>query len=193
MLLAILNICSQEELSGSEVDKELNSPVVIVPESAEDMTPEQRRQIIKNKVLAIGKISRTFSVLRENSELVMELKNLSGTGKLPTGTLGLGSEGIRKGRLFLYKMHIKHILRSYFFDFFLAITTFEEARRSDIENERLPPGSRESMDAIHQKNTSSKLRYAEDEQDESISRMADVISSVPERASRSSRSAKSQV
>jgi serine/threonine-protein phosphatase 2B catalytic subunit len=99
MLLALLNICSQEELSESVVDQEVSSPVVVIPDSAAEMTSEQRRQIIKNKILAIGKISRTFSVLRENSELVMELKNLSSTGKLPTGTLGLGSEGIRRGKL----------------------------------------------------------------------------------------------
>ena len=97
MLLALLNICSQEELAATPEQKAMESPVVVVPENA-DMTPEQRRQIIRNKIMAIGKMSRTFSVLRENSELVMELKNLSGDGKLPTGTLGLGSDGIRKGR-----------------------------------------------------------------------------------------------
>ncbi|KAF1807180.1 Metallo-dependent phosphatase-like protein [Mucor lusitanicus] len=157
MLLALLNICSQEELAATPEQKAMESPVVVVPENA-DMTPEQRRQIIRNKIMAIGKMSRTFSVLRENSELVMELKNLSGDGKLPTGTLGLGSEGIRK-----------------------AITTFEEARRSDIENERLPPASRQSIDAIHQENTNSKLRDAIGEQDEVLSRMAEVIASVPDR------------
>lgn len=96
MLLGLLNICSQEELAATAEEKAMETPVIIVPDN--DMSPEQRRQIIKNKILAIGKISRTFSVLRENSELVMELKNLSGTGKLPKGTLGLGSEGIRKGK-----------------------------------------------------------------------------------------------
>ncbi|CAO3631275.1 unnamed protein product [Mucor fragilis] len=167
MLLALLNICSQEELAATLEQKATESPVVVVPDNA-DMTPEQRRQIIRNKIMAIGKMSRTFSVLRENSELVMELKNLSGDGKLPTGTLGLGSEGIRK-----------------------AITTFEEARRSDIENERLPPASRESINAIHQENTNSKLRDAIGEQDDDLSRMAEVIASVPER--NNSRKAKSQV
>ncbi|GAA5796670.1 Metallo-dependent phosphatase-like protein [Helicostylum pulchrum] len=161
MLLALLNICSQEELAATPEEKEIETPVVIVPNSA-DMSQEQRRQVIKNKILAIGKISRTFSVLRENSELVMELKSLSETGRLPTGTLGLGSEGIRR-----------------------AITTFEEAKRSDIENERLPPASRESINAVHQEYTVSKLRDAVGEQDESISRMAEVIASVPDRPSRS--------
>lgn len=77
--------------------------------------------------------------------------------------------------------------------FIVAITTFEEARRSDIENERLPPASRESMDAIHQEQTSSKLRDAVGEQDESLSRMADVIASVPDRPTRTTRSSGSQV
>lgn len=165
MLLALLNICSQEELAGTPEEKAADSPIVVVPDP--DMTPEQRRQIIKNKIMAIGKISRTFSVLRENSELVMELKNLSGTGKLPTGTLGLGSEGIRK-----------------------AITTFEEARRSDIENERLPPTSRENLKALEQETTKSKLQSVIDEQDDDLDKMADVIASVPDRTSRV---AKSQV
>ncbi|RCH89992.1 3',5'-cyclic-nucleotide phosphodiesterase (PDEase) (3':5'-CNP) [Rhizopus azygosporus] len=131
MLLAILNICSQEELSETErkIDK------------VDDAT-EQRRQIIRNKIIAVGKMSRTFSVLRENSELIMELKSLSNTGKLPTGTLGLGAEGIRR-----------------------AITTFEDARRSDIENERLPPTSREKLDEIHRETTSSKLRNAAIQED----------------------------
>jgi serine/threonine-protein phosphatase 2B catalytic subunit len=158
MLLALLNICSQEELAGTPEQRSVESSVVVMPDNA-DITPEQRRQIIRNKIMAIGKISRTFSVLRENSELVMELKNLSGDGKLPTGTLGLGSEGIRR-----------------------AITTFEEARRSDIENERLPPASRESINAIHQETTNSKLRDAIGGHDDDLSRMAEVIASVPDRA-----------
>ncbi|KAG0165958.1 3',5'-cyclic-nucleotide phosphodiesterase (PDEase) (3':5'-CNP) [Apophysomyces sp. BC1015] len=151
MLLAILNICSQEELEEASIGA--TAPETrrrsLMEENKDKAATEQRRQIIRNKVLAIGKISRVFSVLRENSELVMELKNLSGTGRLPTGTLGLGSEGIRK-----------------------AITTFEEARRSDIDNERLPPlkGS-----ARQEKSTNSKIREAVDQDDESLDRIADVI------------------
>ncbi|KAI8977102.1 serine/threonine protein phosphatase calcineurin catalytic subunit Ppb1 [Mycotypha africana] len=164
MLLAMLNICSQEELSegvggeGKTTASAAGPPTTITTDSE----TEQRRQIIKNKIMAIGKISRTFSVLRENSELVMELKNLSGSGKLPTGTLGLGSEGIRK-----------------------AITTFEEARRCDIENERLPPASRESMEAVQRETTHSKVRDAVGEQDNDLSRMADVLASEPNKAERS--------
>ncbi|KAI8885524.1 calcineurin [Backusella circina FSU 941] len=144
MLLAILNICSKEELDSEDTQDTKKSTTAT--------ESDQRRQIIKNKIMALGKISRTFSVLRENSELVMELKNLSGTGKIPTGTLGLGSEGIRK-----------------------AITTFEDARRSDIENERLPPTSRESIEAIYQETTASKLRDVISEQDDSLVHVANII------------------
>ncbi|KAI8378828.1 serine/threonine-protein phosphatase 2B catalytic subunit A1 [Choanephora cucurbitarum] len=143
MLLTILNICSQEELA-----KEIEEPT-----SADTMTPE-RRQVIKSKVMAIGKMSRAFSVLRENSELVMELKSLSNSSRMPRGTLGLGSEGLRR-----------------------AITTFEEARRSDIENERLPSTSRQGMNAIQQETTASKIRDVYLEKDDDLSRIADAIAS----------------
>lgn len=56
-----------------------------------------------------------FQVLREESEKVTELKTVSG-GRLPAGTLMLGAEGLKN-----------------------AINTFEDARKVDLQNERLPP------------------------------------------------------
>ncbi|KAG8220533.1 serine/threonine protein phosphatase 2B [Butyriboletus roseoflavus] len=102
MLVAVLNTCSKEELED-------------MPEPHhEDL--RERRGVIKNKILAVGRMARVYAVLREESENVSELKNISSTGRLPYGTLALGAEGIKK-----------------------AISSFEDARRSDIENERLPP------------------------------------------------------
>ncbi|SAL94768.1 hypothetical protein [Absidia glauca] len=161
MLLAILNICSQEELQQTGTTNA--SPPHRRPEPISDT--DQRRQIIKNKILAIGKMSRSFSVLRENSELVMELKSKCDTGKLPAGTLELGAEGIRR-----------------------AITTFEEARRSDIENERLPPTSREMDDAMTTEITSSKLRDVAQQEDTDLERIANVIIASPENEKNSSKS-----
>jgi serine/threonine-protein phosphatase 2B catalytic subunit len=93
MLIAVLNVCSKEELAEDE--KMLEDK----PNNAAD-DAEQRRIVIRNKIMAVGKISRVFSVLRENSERVMELKSLSPTGKLPLGTLALGVEGLKSGNMY---------------------------------------------------------------------------------------------
>ncbi|KAI0062652.1 serine/threonine protein phosphatase 2B [Artomyces pyxidatus] len=111
MLVAVLNTCTTEELAESSDEEE---PVVSPTLPAEDAA--ERRKVIKNKILAIGRMSRVFSLLREESERVSELKSVSGSAKLPYGTLALGAEGIKD-----------------------AINGFDDARKSDIENERLPP------------------------------------------------------
>ncbi|GME40016.1 hypothetical protein B0A49_09583 [Neofusicoccum parvum] len=120
MLIAILNTCSKEELeeetpTGS-ISSGPNSPPLanMDPEST-----EFKRRAIKNKILAIGRLSRVFQVLREESERVTELKTASG-GRLPAGTLMLGAEGIKQ-----------------------AIHSFEDARKVDLQNERLPPSQEE--------------------------------------------------
>lgn len=124
MLIAILNISSKEELEDPlpPIPPTPSSPPT---PSAEDNS-EIRRRAIKNKILAIGRLSRVFQVLREESERVTELKTASG-GRLPAGTLMLGAEGIKQ-----------------------AIHNFEDARKVDIQNERLPPThdevSRKSME-----------------------------------------------
>ncbi|TCD68369.1 3',5'-cyclic-nucleotide phosphodiesterase (PDEase) (3':5'-CNP) [Steccherinum ochraceum] len=110
MLLAMLGVCTKEELEESSEEEILTSPTTAADEAAE------RRKVIKNKILAVGRMSRVFALLREESEKVSELKSISGSARLPYGTLALGAEGIKD-----------------------AITGFDDARKSDIENERLPP------------------------------------------------------
>ncbi|GAB1215716.1 metallo-dependent phosphatase [Aspergillus terreus] len=118
MLISILNTCSKEEL-------EEETPTSVSPPGPSPTTPmdvestEFKRRAIKNKILAIGRISRVFQVLREESERVTELKTAAG-GRLPAGTLMLGAEGIKQ-----------------------AITNFEDARKVDLQNERLPPSQEE--------------------------------------------------
>ncbi|KAH0025559.1 Metallo-dependent phosphatase, partial [Aureobasidium melanogenum] len=121
MLIAILNTCSKEELEEeTPLSSGPHSPPL--PSNVANMDPESteaKRRAIKNKILAIGRLSRVFQVLREESERVTELKTASG-GKLPAGTLMLGAEGIKQ-----------------------AITNFEDARKVDLQNERLPPSGEE--------------------------------------------------
>lgn len=119
MLIAILGCCSKEELEEEDQDEyiEAESPVV------EDK--DDRRRVIRNKILAVGRMSRVFSLLREESERVSELKNMSGTNRLPAGSLASGVEGIKE-----------------------AISNFEDARKSDIENERMPPDLIDPEDSL---------------------------------------------
>ncbi|GAK62778.1 metallo-dependent phosphatase [Moesziomyces antarcticus] len=112
MLIAILNVCSKEELEEEEEEDE----IPITPTSTAEEETAERRTIIKNKILAVGRMSRVFALLREEAERVSELKSSQTSAKLPYGTLVLGSEGIKD-----------------------AIANFDDARKVDIENERLPP------------------------------------------------------
>ncbi|KTW32333.1 serine/threonine-protein phosphatase 2B catalytic subunit A1 [Pneumocystis jirovecii RU7] len=131
MLISILNICSSDEADHENTSTQNTS-------SNDWADIEQRKQVIRNKILAIGKLSRVFQLLREESESITELKTISGNTKLPAGTLILGAEGI------------KH-----------AITTFDDAKNSDIENERFPP-PREDVNKRCERMLKESLSYTEE-------------------------------
>ncbi|KAI1824767.1 serine/threonine-protein phosphatase 2B catalytic subunit [Xylaria intraflava] len=114
MLIAILSTCSEEELQ-QDTPSSTAGPHSPPATQQPDASLEARKRAVKNKILAIGRMSRVFNVLREESERVTELKTVSG-GRLPAGTLMLGAEGIKN-----------------------AITSFEDAKKVDLQNERLPP------------------------------------------------------
>lgn len=96
MLVAVLNCCTKEELD--ELEDELPGSTTAASgepvQTAEEIL--ERRKVIKNKILAVGRMSRVFALLREESERVSELKSISGSTKLPYGTLALGAEGIKE-------------------------------------------------------------------------------------------------
>jgi serine/threonine-protein phosphatase 2B catalytic subunit len=56
MLAAVLNICTQEELK-----EDLDGTVVSVAPIDPDIV--EHRRVIKNKILAVGRMARIFSVL----------------------------------------------------------------------------------------------------------------------------------
>ncbi|KAJ7484384.1 serine/threonine-protein phosphatase 2B catalytic subunit A1 [Mycena latifolia] len=144
MLVAVLNTCTKEELEDDEDVAMISSPTSPVSPTSEDGV--ERRKVIKNKIMAVGRMARVFALLREESEKVSELKSVSGSNKLPYGTLASGSEGIKD-----------------------AINGFEDARKSDIENERLPPelfdASSEEGKAIISSSSSSSIPSTPAEQD----------------------------
>ncbi|XP_063692034.1 serine/threonine-protein phosphatase 2B catalytic subunit gamma isoform-like isoform X1 [Bolinopsis microptera] len=77
---------------------------------------EARREVIKNKIRAIGKMAHAFTVLREESESVLHLKGLTPTGSIPKGVLMGGKSAIED-----------------------AISGFERAKQMDRVNEKMPP------------------------------------------------------
>jgi serine/threonine-protein phosphatase 2B catalytic subunit len=58
MLVAVLNCCTKEELEESEEEEEAQA-VTVSP-----VMQDERRKVIKNKILAVGRISRVFQLLR---------------------------------------------------------------------------------------------------------------------------------
>ncbi|KAL7270058.1 3',5'-cyclic-nucleotide phosphodiesterase (PDEase) (3':5'-CNP) [Rhizina undulata] len=153
MLIAILNTCSKEELEEETPLADPLSPPAPSEGVIDPNSVEYKRRAIKNKILAIGRLSRVFQVLREESERVTELKTAAG-GRLPAGTLMLGAEGIKE-----------------------AITSFEEARKVDLQNERLPPSSEEvSTKTKEAKEEAMSRAVREADNDKELNRVARRIS-----------------
>lgn len=50
---------------------------------------------MKNKVTSIAKMAKMFCTLREESELLLQIKNISPDGKLPRGILMEGKPAIK--------------------------------------------------------------------------------------------------
>lgn len=140
ILVSVLNICTEEELdedtpleSGSleKFHEAIESNVPIATSKPDEMDIDNKevdeltlkKRALRNKILAIGRVSRMFQVLREEAENVEKLKQITG-GVLPKGSLLGGSDGLQQ-----------------------QINTFEEAKRADLVNEKLPP----SMDEVLQK------------------------------------------
>lgn len=75
----------------------------------------QRGGLLKKKVLSVSKILRMYKILRQEHENIVALKQLTPNHKMPFGLLGKGSAEIQK-----------------------ALSGFEQAKRADEVNERMP-------------------------------------------------------
>ncbi|CAK5274293.1 unnamed protein product, partial [Mycena citricolor] len=122
MLLAVLSVCSEEELEMESSDEEEtpetnNDEEMRTARTLGISTPAEaarRRQEIKNKIIAVGRMQRVFQLLREEAESASELVDAEA-----------GEAGVLEG------LNVQGVVRN-------NIHNFEDARRSDLLNERLP-------------------------------------------------------
>uniref|UniRef100_H2YPW1 Serine/threonine-protein phosphatase n=1 Tax=Ciona savignyi TaxID=51511 RepID=H2YPW1_CIOSA len=127
MLVNVLNICSDDELMA-ERDDSFEVPVVVSRVAScampvyhnillDTSAANNKREALRNKILAVGKMAKFFETLRKESETVLELKGLTPSGMLPMGVLSGGATSLQTA----------------------GIRSFEEAKGLDRVNERMPP------------------------------------------------------
>jgi len=125
MLVNVLNTCSSDELSDTEDQAE-------GAEGTTQALDHARKEVIRNKIRAIGKMARVFSVLKEESESVLTLKGLTPTGALPLGALSGG------------RASLSNALQGFSPDH--KVSSFGEAKMLDMQNEKMPP-RRDAVDS----------------------------------------------
>ncbi|KAF6007414.1 hypothetical protein HII12_004575 [Brettanomyces bruxellensis] len=159
ILYSVLNICTDEELEkGTPLSKELTKTIEDVKKSRHigsssrasllsELTSNNGdcgsksldKTALRNKILAIGRVSRMFNILRQEAEKVEQLRNLSGGSSLPKGVL-LGGQGELDKKL----------------------SSFEEARLADLSNEAMPPTPEQRAKAASRR-YSDLLKEAEEQ------------------------------
>ncbi|RLV93104.1 Serine/threonine-protein phosphatase 2B catalytic subunit A2 [Spathaspora sp. JA1] len=156
MLVSILNVCTEDELEEEIPYRESQIGVIpehiatatpeVAPEPAQptimesvEETPEEslmvKKLALRNKIIAIGKMSRMFQTLREEQESVAHLKQLN-RGTLPKGSLLHGKQGLQQ-----------------------TIMTFEEARAADLVNEALPPSQEDVKRIVQERDEKIKRQF----------------------------------
>ena len=121
MLYCILKQCSPAELAEGENAEEVKDKAEAELSKAQQKV--KKKLVLRNKIAAVGKMSKMMGVLRENHEVLLEMKSMSPDGKLPRGALLENAKG-----------HIAHVSK-----------TFGAVRALDAVNEKNPKKSNKSQ------------------------------------------------
>ncbi len=116
----------EDELADAEEKEKARQNEAALAEIA------QRREVIKNKVLAMGKMQMMFATLRKEKENVIKLKGLTGSNMLPKGVLLQGPAAITASLEFFEHSKEKHAE-----DEMMPVKAYEASlRKSDSEQAR---------------------------------------------------------
>ncbi|ODV84328.1 hypothetical protein CANARDRAFT_8682 [[Candida] arabinofermentans NRRL YB-2248] len=153
ILLSVLNICTDDELvEKTPLARDVVKSLEDVPEaitvsqmdqnivtttSGQKLTPGEVRASLRKKLLSIGRMSRMFTILREEAEKVEHLRSAAG-GILPKGILVDGREELHN-----------------------RLKSFSEARQADLMNEGLPP-SEEEMEELEKVKREKLQKYIDE-------------------------------
>ena len=95
MLYTIVKKCSsydEEDESTINVQEIINDDIAKLPK---EEAKAKKRMLIKGKIQSVAKMNKMFAVLKEESELILKIKNISPDGKLPRGLLLDGKPAIK--------------------------------------------------------------------------------------------------
>lgn len=95
MLYQILKVCSPEELLDDDEKKAGTMTKVLVDATEAQIAKMERRKRLKQKIIALGRMNNMLGNLRENSEVILQMKQVSLDGKLPRGILLQNRSGIK--------------------------------------------------------------------------------------------------
>jgi len=117
MFYQMLKMCSKAELAELENDaKEGDKASEKIVEMSDELKEKAaRRARLKQKIISLGRMNIMLGNLRENSEVILKMKQVSLDGKLPRGLLLKERSSIK-------------------FD----LEQFEKTRQLDAQNEKRP-------------------------------------------------------
>ena len=71
----------------------------------------KKKIVLKSKINSVARINRMYTTLREESEMLLKIKNISPDGKLPRGILLEGKPAIKNGKITLTHLICSLVLK----------------------------------------------------------------------------------